>query len=69
MNSQNQSAAKQAVALGYQQNKDNAPHVLAKGHGLVAEQIIARAQAAGLPLYHSEALLGLLMQVELDQEI
>lgn len=57
-----------AVALAYQEN-DPAPRVVAKGQGLVAEQIIERAREAGVFLHQSKELVALLMQVDLDREI
>ena len=62
------SQLKQAVALTYA-NGDFAPKVVAKGYGLVAEQIIARAQAHDLFVHESADLLNLLMQVDLDDHI
>ena len=57
-----------AVALAYSQ-ADAAPRVLAKGRGLVAEQIIARAHEHGVYVHESAELVSLLMQVDLDQHI
>lgn len=57
-----------AVALTYGQNQ-GAPKVVAKGRGLIAEAIIERAKQHGIFVHESEDLVGLLMKVELDQEI
>jgi flagellar biosynthesis protein len=57
-----------AVALAYGAG-DPAPRVVAKGQGLVAEQIVARARDAGVFLHESKELVALLMQVDLDREI
>lgn len=57
-----------AVALAYR-NGDNAPRVVAKGRGLLAEAIIARAQDAGVYVHESPELVSLLMQVDLDERI
>jgi len=57
-----------AVALAYNQ-AEAAPRVLAKGRGLVAEQIIARAHEHGVYVHESAELVSLLMQVDLDQHI
>jgi flagellar biosynthesis protein len=57
-----------AVALAYQAG-DAAPKVVARGQGLVADQIIARAQAAGVFVHESKELVALLMDVDLDREI
>lgn len=60
--------AAQAVALAYDPD-DGAPRVVAKGHGLLAEEIIARAQAAGVFVHESPELVSLLMQVDMDARI
>ena len=57
-----------AVALAYGSGEP-APTVVAKGHGLVAEQIIERARAAGVFVHESKELVALLMQVDLDRQI
>lgn len=57
-----------AVALAYG-GGDGAPKVVAKGQGLVAERIIARAQEAGVFVHESRELVSLLMDVDLDREI
>lgn len=57
-----------AVALAYQAG-DAAPKVVAKGQGLVAEQIIERAREAGVFVHESKELVALLMDVDLDRQI
>jgi flagellar biosynthesis protein len=57
-----------AVALAYGSGEP-APTVVAKGHGLVADQIIERARAAGVFVHESKELVALLMQVDLDRQI
>jgi flagellar biosynthesis protein len=57
-----------AVALAYREG-EGAPKVVAKGQGLVAEQIIARAQEAGVFVHESKELVSLLMGIDLDREI
>lgn len=59
---------KSAAALAYQTGAA-APKVVAKGRGLIAEQIIARAKESGVFVHESKELVALLMQVELDQHI
>ena len=58
----------EAVALAYS-TADKAPRVVAKGRGLIAEQIIARAREHGVFVHESPELLALLMQVDLDARI
>lgn len=57
-----------AVAIRYGET-DRAPRVVAKGKGLVAEQIIERAKAAGVYIHESPALVSLLAQLDLDAQI
>lgn len=57
-----------AVALAYQTG-EMAPKVVAKGRGLIAEQIIARAREHGVHVHESRELVALLMQVDLDRHI
>jgi flagellar biosynthesis protein len=56
------------VALAYGAG-DPAPKVVAKGQGLVAEQIIGRARDAGVFVHESKELVSLLMEVDLDRQI
>ena len=57
-----------AVALAYQTG-DSAPRIVAKGSGMIAEQIIERAKEHGVAVHESKELVALLMQVELDDDI
>jgi flagellar biosynthesis protein len=57
-----------AVALKYA-GGDSAPTVVAKGRGLIAEEIIARAKAHGVYVHESPALVALLARVDIDQFI
>lgn len=57
----------QAVALHY--SGRGAPRVVAKGDGLVADNIIATARAHGVPLDEDSALASALSRVDLGREI
>ncbi len=57
-----------AIALAYQEGQI-APKVVAKGHGLIAEEIIKRAKEAGIYVHESRELVALLMEVDLDDRI
>lgn len=57
-----------AVALAYA-NGEAAPRVVAKGRGLIAQEIIERARDSGVFVHESPELVALLMQVDLDQRI
>ena len=57
-----------AIALAYD-GGEAAPRIAAKGRGLVAEAIIARARESGIYVHESPQLVALLMQVDLDAHI
>lgn len=57
-----------AVALAYAPG-DAAPRVVAKGRGLIAEAIIARARDHEIYVHESAEMVSLLMQVDLDDRI
>jgi len=57
-----------AVALAYAPG-DAAPKVVAKGRGLIAEEIINRAKEHGIYVHESPELVTLLQQVDLDERI
>jgi flagellar biosynthesis protein len=61
-------SVREAIALAYRQT-DAAPRVVAKGKGLVAEEIIARAREHGVFVHESPELVALLTQVDIDQHI
>lgn len=58
-----------AVALRYDPTADNAPRVVAKGYGHIADAIIQTAKEHDLYVHESKELVGLLMQIDLDQHI
>ena len=58
-----------AVALKYDAATENAPKVIAKGRGLVAEKIIALAREQGIPMREDPDLIQMLTQIDFDQEI
>ena len=59
---------RQAVALAYRDG-DQAPHVIAKGYGELAERIVAEAGRQGIFVHDAPELVGLLMQIDLDERI
>lgn len=61
--------SQQAVALRYDQETSDAPKVVAKGKGFVAENIIQAAQQNQIPIYQNKTLASMLMAVDLDREI
>jgi len=68
----NEMPRRHAAALAYDgedARRARAPRVVAKGQGLVADEILERARAAGVPIQESRELAALLTQVDLDQHI
>ncbi len=57
-----------AIALAYAPG-DTAPRIVAKGRGLIAEEIIRRAREYGVFVHESPELVTLLMQSNLDDRI
>jgi flagellar biosynthesis protein len=60
---------RRAVALRYDDAHESAPRVLAKGHGDVAERIIALAEKHGIPLHEDRDLVRLLGVLDIDVQI
>lgn len=60
---------KKAAALRYDREKENAPRMIAKGEGKVADNIIKVAELHNLPIKKDEDLIELLSKVELDKEV
>ena len=58
-----------AVALKYDRKNDNAPRVIAKGRGEIAEKILAVAKEHNVPLYEDKNLIQVLEALDLETEI
>ncbi|KRG13492.1 EscU/YscU/HrcU family type III secretion system export apparatus switch protein [Lederbergia galactosidilytica] len=69
MKDQNEQSRKEAIALGYQSDQHEAPIVLAKGKGLIAENILKKAQSNQIPIQQDPALLELLGQLNINETI
>jgi len=59
---------RRAVALAYRDG-DDAPRVVAKGYGEIAERIMAEARRQGIHVHDAPELVGLLMGLDLDERI
>ncbi|MEN4052475.1 MULTISPECIES: EscU/YscU/HrcU family type III secretion system export apparatus switch protein [Sulfurimonas] len=59
----------EAVALKYDQAKNKAPRITAKGKGKTAQKIIELAALNDIPIKKDEDLVELLSKVELDKEV
>lgn len=59
----------QAAALAYDPLSDKAPRLVAKGSGIVAQNIIDKAKKNDLPVHEDPNLLHFLMRLDLDESI
>jgi flagellar biosynthesis protein len=60
---------KKAVALKYEKKKDNAPKIVAKGKGSIAENIIKTAREYDIYIKEDPELVEVLSTLDLYQEI
>lgn len=58
-----------AVALRYRNEADEAPRVVAKGHGIIAQKIREIAERYNIPIRRDDDLVELLAQIDIDREI
>lgn len=61
--------SKRAVALKYIPGETDAPVVVAKGRGKVAEAILEKAKENGVPVQEDAALVEVLSKLDLDEQI
>ncbi len=59
----------EAIALRYDPEHEQAPRVIAKGQGSIAERILSLAHENNIPLYEDEDLVHLLSVLEINAEI
>ena len=67
--SQFNNKTKQAVALKYNMNKNNAPVVIASGSGFFADKVVEIAEKNGVPVYRDDSLSVILSQLKIGSEI
>lgn len=60
---------RKAAAISYDQSKNMAPRVVAKGKGHIADQIIRIARENDVPLHEDCNLANVLEAMELESEI
>ena len=58
-----------AVALRYDQKQDDAPKIIGKGRGLVAEKILELAAEQGIPVHKDSDLVEILSRLNINQDI
>jgi len=64
-----QKKVKKAVALKYDKQKDDAPRVVAKGQGQVAQNIIELAKKHDIPIKDDPDLIEVLSSLEINEAI
>ncbi len=65
----NKKGIKKAIALRYEPGKKDAPHVIAKGKGEVAKNIIEQADKHEIKIHEDKALIQLLYQLDINEQI
>ncbi|MDH4320912.1 MAG: EscU/YscU/HrcU family type III secretion system export apparatus switch protein [Desulfobulbaceae bacterium] len=65
----NKPRIKKTVALRYDQEKEAAPTVIAKGQGLRAEKILELAREHNIPIHEDSDLVEILSRLDLQSEI
>ena len=60
---------KKAAALHYDHGRDQAPRVVAKGRGKIAEKIVALAHEHEVPLVQDRNLVQMLEALDVDMQI
>lgn len=61
--------ARRAVALRYERRKEEAPRIVAKGAGEIADAIIRAASDHRVPVMENRELVDALIQLEVDSVI
>ena len=64
-----QGVFQRAVAMRYSSQTDNAPRVVAKGGGYIAEKILEIARQNNIPIHEDPDLLEILAKVDIMEEI
>ena len=60
---------KEAIALTYKPGQEDAPTIVAKGKGKIAENILAKANEHNVPIQEDASLVELLGQLDINQSI
>ncbi|THE14455.1 type III secretion system protein [Bacillus timonensis] len=58
-----------AVALSYDEKLDAEPKIVAKGKGLIAQNIVEMAEAHSIPIQEDSALVEILGELKLNEGI
>lgn len=69
MKNQDMEPRKEAVALTYDKYRKDVPRVVAKGKGLIAEEILERAKEHDIPVQEDASLVELLGKLNINEKI
>lgn len=69
MKENSKNTRKQAIALQYEEEKQKAPRVIAKGKGLIAENILEKAKENDIPIQEDQNLVELLGRLDINESI
>lgn len=69
MSKEDKQFRKEAVALTYDKSGPHAPYVTAKGKGIIAESILAKAKEHDIPVQEDPSLLELLGKLNINEQI
>ena len=64
-----QKSTRRAAALRYDREESPVPRVVARGDGLLADRILAIAREHDIPIHQDPALVNVLAQLDLDEQI
>ena len=65
----NDKTIKKAAALQYNREKDNAPRIIAKGKGDIAQKIVEKAEEENIHIEDDSDLVDILLKLEIGDEI
>jgi flagellar biosynthesis protein len=69
MKKENVNKRKQAIALQYEAERQHAPKIVAKGKGLIAENILEKAKEHDVPIQEDRNLVELLGNLDINESI
>lgn len=69
MDTQQTQSRKKVVALKYKAGEDDAPRVVAKGQGSIADQILKLAEEHKIPMYQDADLVEVLSKIDLSHAV
>lgn len=65
----NKKKFKKVAALKYDKDKDNAPRIIAKGKGKLAEKLLKVASENDIPIQEDQDIVDILVRLNIGEEI